>query len=133
MKKTTKIISIGLILFVMLFTYGCGKPQPIQTTLSVQETDWSELGATKYDPKVFTPLQRGDLVYDFHDTKITVKSVTDDNIVLKIDGYMVEKNPDGTVNLNADPLKKIELTKAQSVKLASMTMSSGFNLEISYE
>ena len=133
MKKTKKSISVGLFLLIMIFTYGCGNAEPVQTTLSIEETQWSELGSSTDDPIVITPLQRGDVVYDSHDTKITIKIVTDNKVVLDMDGYMVEPNDDGSVNLNAEPVKRIEITKGQSVKLASQTMSAGFDLLVSYE
>ncbi len=133
MKNLRNIISIGLILFILIFTYGCGNTEPVQTTLSIRETQWSELGSTTADPLVFSPLKRGDVVYDSNSTKITIKSVTDDKIVLELNGYMIEPNDDGSINLNAEPSKKIELTKGQSIELASQTMSAGFNLQISYK
>ena len=133
MKKTKNSIKFGLLLFFMIFIYGCGNAEPVQTTLSIQETQWSELGSTTHDPTVFTPLQRGEVVYDSHDTKITIKSVTNNKVVLEIDGYMIEPNDDGSINLNGEPVKKIELTNSQSIELDSQTMSSGFNLQISYE
>ena len=133
MKKTKKSISVGLFLLIMIFTYGCGNAEPVQTTLSIEETQWSELGSSTDDPIDITPLQRGDVVYDSHDTKITIKIVTDNKVVLDMDGYMVEPNDDGSVNLNAEPVKRIEITKGQSVKLASQTMSAGFDLLLSYE
>ena len=46
---------------------------------------------------------------------------------------MLEPNDDGSVNLNAEPVKRIEITKGQSVELASQTMSAGFDLLVSYE
>ena len=133
MKKTRKSISVGLFLLIMIFTYGCGNAEPVQTTLSIEETQWSELGSSTDDPIDITPLQRGDVVYDSHDTKITIIIVTDNKVVLDMDGYMVEPNDDGSVNLNAEPVKRIEITKGQSVKLASQTMSAGFDLLVSYE
>ena len=62
-----------------------------------------------------------------------MKTVTENRLVLEIDGYMVEPNDDGTINLNAEPVKTIELTKGQSIELDSQTMDAGFNLLISYE
>ena len=133
MKKTKKYISVGLFLLIMIFTYGCGNAEPVQTTLSIEETQWSALGSSTDDPIDITPLQRGDVVYDSHNTKITIKIVTDNKVVLDMDGYMVEPNDDGSVNLNAEPVKRIEITKGQSVELASQTMSAGFDLLVSYE
>ena len=133
MKNIKSFIYIGLIIFLFLFSCGCGNDEPVRVNLSVCETQWSELGSSTDEPIVYTQLKRGDIVYDSHETKIVVKTVTENRLVLEIDGYMVEPNDDGSVNLNAEPVKTIELTKGQSIELDSQTMSSGFNLLISYE
>ena len=133
MKNIKSFIYIGLIIFLISFSCGCGNDEPVRVNLSVCETQWSELGSSTDDPIVYTQLKRGDIVYDSHETKIVVKTVTENRLVLEIDGYMVEPNDDGSVNLNAEPVKTIELTKGQSIELDSQTMSSGFNLLISYE
>ena len=133
MKNIKSFIYIGLIIFLISFSCGCGNDEPVRVNLSVCETQWSELGSSTDEPIVYTQLKRGDVVYDSHETKIVVKTVTENRLVLEIDGYMVEPNDDGSVNLNAEPVKTIELTKGQSIELDSQTMSSGFNLLISYE
>ena len=133
MKSIKSFICTGLIFILILCPCGCGNNEPVQATLSVCETQWSESGASTDDPIVYTPLKRGDVIYDSHETKIAVKKVTENRIVLEIDGYMIEPNEDGSVNLDADPVKIIELTKGQSIELDSQTMSAGFDLLISYE
>ena len=133
MNKIINSLKVGMLFIFLIFIYGCGKAEPVQTSLSIQETQWSEQGSTKYDPTVFTPLQRGDVVYNSHDTMITIKSVTEDKVVLKIYGYMIVPNDDGSINLNGEPLKEIELTNAQTIEVDSLSMSAGFNLTISYE
>ena len=133
MKSTKNFISIGLILYIMIFACGCGKTEPVQASLSIQETEWSEQGSSTYDPIIFSPLQKGDVVYDDHFTKITVKSVNESRIVLVVEGGMVEPNDDGTIDLDAEPIEKLELDRGQSVELVSTSMSAGFNLVISYE
>lgn len=133
MKSTKNFISIGLILYIMIFACGCGKTEPVQASLSIQETSWSEQGSSTYDPRIITPLQKGDVVYDGHFVKIKVKSVNESRIVLTIEGPMVEPNDDGTINLDAEPIEKLELECGQSIELVSTSMSAGFNLVISYE
>ena len=133
MKKTMHILSVVIILFIMSFLSGCGNSEPVQASLSIQETSWSEQGSSTYDPIVFTPLQKGDVVYDGHFVKIKVKSVNESRIVLTIEGPMVEPNDDGTINLDAEPIEKLELECGQSIELVSTSMSAGFNLVISYE
>lgn len=133
MKSIKSFICIGLIIFLILFSCGCGNDEPVQVNLSVCETEWSEFGSSTADPIIYTQLKRGDVVYDSNETKITVKSVTENRLVLEIDGFMVEPNDDGSINLGAEPLKIIDLTKGQSIEIDSQTMDAGFNLLISYE
>ena len=133
MKKTKYILGVAIILFIMSFLCGCGNTEPVQASLSIQETSWSEQGSSTYDPSIFNPLQKGDVVYDDHFIKIIVKSVNESRIVLEIEGHMVEPNDDGTINLDAEPIEKLELDCGQSIELASTSMSAGFNLVISYE
>jgi hypothetical protein len=133
MKKTKYILGVAIILFIMSFLCGCGNTEPVQASLSIQETSWSEQGSSTYDPSIFNPLQKGDVVYDDHFIKIKVKSVNESRIVLEIEGHMVEPNDDGTINLDAEPIEKLELDCGQSIELASTSMSAGFNLVISYE
>ena len=149
MNIRNRITCIGIMILVLTMSVcGCGNSSIeqtqdtdissqvtsiVQNTLSVQETQWSELGSSTADTVVFTPLQQGDVVYDSHDTKITIGEVDDSKIVLIIDGYMVEKSEDGTIDLRADPLEEIEVEYGSSVELASQSMSSGFDLIISYE
>ena len=133
MKKTKYILGVAIILFIMSFLCGRGNTEPVQASLSIQETSWSEQGSSTYDPSIFNPLQKGDVVYDDHFIKIKVKSVNESRIVLEIEGHMVEPNDDGTINLDAEPIEKLELDCGQSIELASTSMSAGFNLVISYE
>ena len=133
MKKTKYILGVAIILFIMSFLCGCGNTEPVQASLSIQETSWSEQGSSTYDPSIFNPLQKGDVVYDDHFIKIKVKSVNESSIFLEIEGHMVEPNDDGTINLDAEPIEKLELDCGQSIELASTSMSAGFNLVISYE
>ena len=133
MKKTKYILGVAIILFIMSFLCGCGNTEPVQASLSIQETSWSEQGSSTYDPSIFNPLQKGDVVYDDHFIKIKVKSVNESRIVLEIEGHLVEPNDDGTIDLDAEPIEKLELDCGQSIELASTSMSAGFNLVISYE
>ena len=133
MKKTKYILGVAIILFIRSFLCGCGNTEPVQASLSIQETSWSEQGSSTYDPSIFNPLQKGDVVYDDHFIKIKVKSVNESRIVLEIEGHMVEPNDDGTINLDAEPIEKLELDCGQSIELASTSMSAGFNLVVSYE
>lgn len=61
MKKTKYILGVAIILFIMSFLCGCGNTEPVQASLSIQETSWSEQGSSTYDPSIFNPLQKGDV------------------------------------------------------------------------
>ena len=106
---------------------------PVDTTLTVQEITWSEMGSNTNDPVVFNPLESGDVVYNEREYEIEVESVTEDSIVLSVEGPLVESNSDGTVNLRADSIEEIELDAGESITLVSQTMDAGIRLEITYE
>ena len=131
MKKRLAYICI-ISCMMMLFLSGCGKEKTVDAKLTVQETQWSEQGSNKEEPVVFTPLKTGDIIYDKRDNKIVVKSVSNSKIVLGIDGYLVEPNEDGTIDLRKDPIKEIKIEAGQSVELASQTMDAGIHLIITY-
>jgi len=75
MKKTKNILGVVIIIFIMAFLYGCGNTESVRTSLSIQETQWSEQGSSTYDPSVFTPLQKGDVVYDDNFTKLQIEGI----------------------------------------------------------
>ena len=136
MKKIYKYI-ITLSCVILFSLTACGRrapehPKEVDAKLYIQESGWSETGSSQQNPVEFYPLKSGDVVYDANRTKVTIKSVDDDEIVLSIDGYMVEPNKDGTINLTADPLKKIEIERGESIELHSQTMDAGFELYITY-
>lgn len=135
MKKKKSFICIGIVALLILLATIYINGKPVQTSLSVCETQWSELGSTTSDPVVYNPIKRGDVVFDSQSTKVTVASVTEETIVLMINGHMIKPNDDGTINMNSSiiPIKFIKLTKGESIELVSQTMSSGFYLQFSYE
>ncbi len=96
-------------------------------TLSVQ-ADKSEPTETYY-----TDLNVGDELYSGFHSVVTVKSVDEEKIVLSLDGCLIEPNPNGTINLRAEPLKEITLEKGEDIILASQTMDAGVTLTISYK
>lgn len=145
MGKKRFICILILSCFVMLFLSGCDNSGSRGTTetkteekkaegkLSVEEHHWHEKGSDAADPEVFTSLSKGDVVYDTTYAKIKVNSVSDEKIVLDVDGAMVEPNSDGTINLRKDPVEKITINAGDSIVLKSQTMDGGVNLKIQYE
>ena len=132
--KLSVLIGIGIaaLVFFSMFLSGCAGSKEVNKKLSVQVTDWHEMGSTHYDPEIFTPLKKGDVVYESLHAIITVKSVNEERIVLKVDGGMVEPNPDGTIDLNKEPIGTVTLSSGQSIELDSQSMSAGVNVTISF-
>ena len=131
MKKLTCLCLLTILLMSCLS--GCGKAETADKKLTVTASEWWELGGEDLDPVVFSPVKKGDEVYNGYSSVITVKSVSEDKIVLAIDGGLVEPNEDGSINLNREPLKKLTLEPGQSVELASQTMDAGVHIMISFE
>ena len=111
---------------------GC-KTGPVDKDLSVQEIKWYEMGSTAEDPVIYNPLEAGDVVFDDGYYRVAVESVSEDVIVLDVDGCLIEPNSDGTINLRADSVDEIEIAVGESVELVSQTMDAGIRLIISYE
>ncbi len=136
-----KRVLLPLVIFAVAFAFAGCKESDIQeetvssvdTTLTVQEITWSSTGSSTDDQVVYNPLESGDVVYDDRDYVIEVDTVTEDSIVLTIDGPLVEQNSDGTIDLMAEPLEEIELEAGESISLVSQTMDAGIRLEITYE
>ena len=124
-----------MIAAVMFSFAGCKTSQeyPVDTTLSVQDIHWNETGSSENEPAIYSPVETGDIVYDYMDCEIEVKSVSEDSVVLDIDGCLVEPNSDGSINLRADPLEQIELEAGESITLVSQTMDAGIRIVITYE
>ena len=90
-------------------------------------------GSKNNEPEIITILRKGEEVYNGFNSVITIDSVSNREIVLKIEGCLVEPNADGSVNLSKEPLKEITVKRDETVKLVSQTMDGGVKLEIKYE
>lgn len=109
------------------------EPGPVDMTLSVLKTGWYESGHTNYEPVTYNPLEAGDVVYEDDYYEIVIESVTEDMIILNVDGALIEPNSDGTINLRADPIEEIDLAAGESIELVSQTMDAGIHLKIAFE
>ena len=135
--KIKALLPVVVLAAAFMFA-GCKSPEetqagPVDKTLSVQEIKWYETGSTTEDPVDFNPLEAGDVVFDDGYYRVAIESVSEDMIVLDVDGCLVEPNSDGTINLRADSVDEIEIDAGESVTLASQTMDAGIRLIISYE
>ena len=132
-----------VVVLVVAFAFaGCEKPEarqtdpeetepgPVNMTLSIKESRWFETGLNDNEPVIYNPIEEGDVVFDDGYYEIVVESVTEEMIVLDVDGALVEPNSDGTINLRADPIEHIELAPGESIELVSQTMDAGIRLII---
>ena len=133
MRKKSIIAFFALLCLGMSLLSGCDDPRDVARDLSVQETMWNDMGTSTVDAKVFSPLNKGDVVYDTKFAVITISSVNEERIVLDVDGGMVEPNDDGTINLLMEPIEKVTLNCAETIKLVSQTMDGGTTLVISFD
>ena len=129
--KIKALLAVEVLAAAMMFA-GC-KRGPVEKTLSVQEIKWYETGSSTEDPVEFNPLEAGDVVFDDGYYRIEVESVSEDVIVLDVDGCLVEANSDGTINLRAESVDEIEIDAGSSVTLVSQTMDAGIDLIILFE
>ena len=129
-----KLISglITIMVFALMLT-GCGNFGPVNKTLTVTEVRWSEMGAGQPIVMTYTELEAGDVIYRGFSSVITIKSVTEDKLVLDIDGYLVEPNADGSIDLRADPLQSFTLKDGDTVEFVTQTMDAGENITITFE
>ncbi len=112
---------------------GCGEPAPIQKGLTVKVHEWSDGGGSPDDTVTYTEIRAKEELYNGYASKVTVKKVSEDKIVLSLDGCLVEPNENGTIDMRKEPLKKITVKSGQTIELVSQTMDAGVRLEISYE
>ena len=133
MKKTNIISIILVVALAMVTLYGCGSSKPVDKSLTVHVREWWEMGSSEEDPVTYTPLKKGDEVYNGFSSVIKVKSVNEDKIVLAIDGILVEPEDDGTIDMSKEPLKSITLKSGESIKLVSLSMGAGVKLLIEFE
>lgn len=132
MKKKLSAVCI-FIAMLLVFVSGCGNTAVTERKMTVQSSKWSELGGSTSDPVVYTSINKGELLYEGFDSKIKVKSVSNKKLVLDIDGYLVETEPDGRIDMRKTPLNRLTLEVGQSVELATLTMDAGAHISISFE
>jgi hypothetical protein len=136
--NTAKLI-ITVLLMVFVLVCGC---VPARTdsdnlndkdksrVLTVKEEYWWEADGSTNEA-VFENIARGDVISEGEFGKFTVKSVTDEKIVIGVKGGFVESNGD-TIDMNGEQLTKIKLNKGESIGIASTTYDAGVFLLISY-
>lgn len=101
--------------------------------LIVREKKRNDQGKGDEDYDTVTILRKGEKVYEGYGSVVEIRSADNMEVVLEIEGCLVEPNPDGTINLNKEPLKEITIKRNQTIVLKSQTMDGGVTLEIKYE
>lgn len=106
----------------------------LQKGLIVREKHWSDQGKGAEECTTVTVLHGGEIVYEDESYGvIKIDSANDKKVTLEIEGCFVEPNPDGSIDLRAEPLKEITIERDQTVTLKTQTMDGGVTLEIKYE
>jgi len=109
------------------------EPEDGSPKLTVQVRNWHEKGGETKDPEIYKNPSAGEVIYEGFSSTVTVKSVKKDKINLTLDGCLIEPNEDGSINMRAEPLKKLTIAKGESVTLKSQTMDGGVTLTIQFE
>ena len=125
-----KVIILSALLALLC---GCAGNNNVSGSLTVEDIAWNQSGDETSNIMTYDDIKTGDEVYSGTDAVITVKSVSEDRIVLSVDGYMVEPNENGTINLRKDPLRKITLKSGETIEVVSQTMDAGTTLNLKYE
>ncbi len=108
-------------------------PDSLTKGLIVYEKVWSETGGKDKEVSTVTILRHGEEVYSGFSSEIKIESASDSEIVLKIEGCLVEPNADGTIDMRKEPLTEITIQRDQTITLKSQTMDAGVTLEITYK
>ncbi len=137
MKKMTALIILMTI--IILSVTGCGSgsgsgsEESLRGILIVETRIYGDTeGSTTETVAKYTSLAPGDVLFDHFGSDITVKKVSPDHIVLTSGGGMVEPNKDGTINLSARSVKKIELEVGEEITLVTQTMDAGGKVNLRF-
>ena len=137
MKKLTALIVLMTI--IVLSVTGCGSgsgsgsEESLRGILIVETRTYGDTeGSTKETVAKYTSLQPGDVLFDHFGSDITVKKVSPDRIVLTSGGGLVEPNKDGSINLSARSVKKIELEVGEDITLVTQTMDAGGKVNLRF-
>ncbi len=137
--KKTRGILIGLFVIILgaiAVVIGClSQPANIDGTPVVVLTTsyWSDIETKPNEyTNEFTDIKKGDVIYEYAHYKLTVKRISEDAVILRSSGGLIEANPDGTINLNDNGPKTFTIPVNSEMKIASQSMDGGVSLTISY-
>ncbi|MCR5511365.1 MAG: hypothetical protein K6F54_10505 [Lachnospiraceae bacterium] len=112
---------------------GSGSEESLRGILIVETRIYGDTeGSTTETVAKYTSLAPDDVLFDHFGSDITVKKVSPDHIVLTSGGGMVEPNKDGTINLSARSVKKIELEVGEEITLVTQTMDAGGKVNLRF-
>ena len=104
-------------------------------TLILKETLWSGWSKEQPEPTEYTfeTIVKGNVIYDTEYGTISVDSLSDAAIVLRIDSSrFVEPNENGTVNLTANPVESIRVKCGEEKRIVTQTLDGGIWLTVRY-
>ncbi len=149
MKNRRIISAVVFIITIMLYVSGCTSEEVVMTqgetmgpyyvaesdgseTFVIKQTTW---GVKKESVQTrdygYNNLAVGDVISGTSYGEIKVSDVTDEYITLEFSGEFVERSDNG-YDLKEETLTKYTVSKGESVKFASKTMSAGVNVTVTY-
>lgn len=143
-KGTFKKIAIVIITVISIFTTAIlfdsivgyfSKSANIDGTpvITVSRYYWSDVQAEPNEVTTeYVDVKKGDVIFDDGYYKLTVKRISEDDVILSSSGGLIEKNPDGTINLNDEGPKNFTIASDNEMHIASQSMDGGVVLTISY-
>ena len=124
-------------MLVMLVFVGCSKSKKEEETwngvLTATIENWNEFGGDDAEPQELEGLKKGDVIYDGMGYKLTVKKITEDEIVLKSTGGIIETEKGGGINLNKIAPSKLVIENGEEKYFATQSMDAGVSFTFHYE
>lgn len=131
-------IALGIAaLLVTLVFLGCSKKDSNEETwngvLTATIENWNEFGGDDAEPQELEGLKKGDVIYDGMGFKLTVKTISEDEIVLKSTGGIIETEKGGGIDLNSTAPRNLVIGNGEEKYYATQTMDAGVTFTFHYE
>lgn len=140
MEKLKRRGSMVLCMITMLFMFtsvGCSKKDSNEETwsgvLTATIKNWNEFGGDDAQPQELEGLKKGDVIYEGMEYKLTVDKITEDEIVLKSSGGIIETEKGGGINLNKKAPNKLVIGNGEEKYYATQSMDAGVKFTFQYE
>ena len=147
-KKAGFISTILAMLLMACIVAGCSSPKvaseddpsdpgvsiPENTVITVTHHEWCAMEG--YEPKEITEVFENagieDIIYTDGNYELKIEKISSDKVVISSSGGLIEKNENGTINLNADAPYTFTIHNGEELKLASQTMDAGVIITIKF-